>query len=141
MQNIIKMKSLNQRINMTTKDEFIQFFNQIPYEERVKVLDEIIGTSCLDSSYLSVRIMLVSQCIGIYRIYKKKNPDAKLNEFIKKLMGIDKSSLWENRWIDNFCAFSEALTKNCTEIDLGGSKTIPEFKQKIQAVLDLLLPF
>ena len=57
MRNIIERKSLNRRINMTTKDEFIQLFNQIPYEERVKVLDEIIGTSCLNSSYLSVRIM------------------------------------------------------------------------------------
>ena len=116
-------------------------FQNLSYKEKSEFLDKVIDMRSINSSDLSVKIMLISQCVGIYKIYQKKNPDVPMNIFIKKLMNIPMEDNWENRWIDNMCAFSEALTKNCTSINLNGSKTIPEFKEKIQAVLDLMLPF
>lgn len=121
--------------------DVINQFNMLSYDEKVGFFRDVLLVKNLSSEHLDIRFTLVAQCIGIYRIYKRKNPEARFDTFIKKLIGIQKDDSFGNSWLDNFLPFAEAFSEGCTEINLGNSKKVQDFKDKISAILDTLLPF
>lgn len=114
-------------------------FQALNYEEKKKFVEVIFQFKSLAVSTLENRLALITLINGIFKIFKKKNPNINLNQFMDKFL--DQHCLTESEWFKNFLPFVECLGEECEVHNTFGLTKASEYKTEITKILDNLLPF
>lgn len=126
-------------INEYKINDAVNSYNILSYEEKKKFVERIYEFKLLTVPTLENRLVLISLMNGVFKAFKKKNPDLNLEQFMNKFL--DSPSLTESEWFKNFLPFVECMGEECEVTNTFGLKKASEFKTEIMKILDYLLPF
>lgn len=121
-------------------NDIVNNFKLLNYDEKKAFIHRVFSFHLLTVSDLDNRFALISMLNALFRAYKLKHPDEKMDIFISKLLKDQMNSI-DKEWIETFLPFAEEIAQNCDSINTYGLKSAVDFKKEICKILDFVLPF
>ena len=134
------MQDLNYGVDNYKVNDIVNDFKLLNYEEKKAFINRVFSFHLLTVPDLDNRFALISMLNALFRAYKLKHPDEKMDIFISKLLK-DQMSNIDKEWMETFLPFAEELAKDCENINTYGLKSASDLKKEICKILNFVLPF